>query len=175
VKDISYPVIGSEITRFEMMNVEDYLQIKNLVYRYAYLLDTGRWLELGELFAHADLYIAGELAVHNNAAEVALLWQRHVRLYTTKTPRTHHIITNLMIEAEGDHVARSHSYVLVVQQTGKLPLQPIITGDYLDRFVKMNGDWRFSERRIENDLFGNLSEHLIISVDTPDDRYPQNW
>jgi len=158
-----------------VIKTEDWLQIQNLVYRYACLLDTGRWAELGELFAHADLYIAGELAVHHNARKVTELWQRYVRLYANQTPRTRHLITNLMIESVDEHTARSYSYVLVVQQTKTLPLQPIITGDYLDRFVKVNGIWRFSERRIENDLFGNLAEHLLIGMETSDDKRPQIW
>jgi hypothetical protein len=48
---------------------------------------------------------------------------------------------------------------MVFQQTKNLPLQPIIGGDYRDRFEKVDGVWRFSERHIGNDLFGNLSAH----------------
>jgi len=158
-----------------MFNTEDYLQIQNLVHRYAYLLDTGRWAELGALFAHADLYIAGALVASHDADEVTALWGRHVRLYANKTPRTRHLITNLMIECVNEHLARSYSYVMVVQQTKALPLQPIITGDYLDRFIKVDDIWRFCERRIENDLFGNLAEHLLVGMETVDDKGPQSW
>jgi len=164
-----------KIKENSVIKIEDYIQIKNLVYRYAYLLDTGRWADLGELFADADVYIAGALAVRRNAGELTALWQRYVRLYDTKTPRTHHIITNLTIEGEARNIARAHSYVLVVQQTKMLPLQPIITGDYLDRFVNVGGIWRFSERRIDNDLFGDLSAHLLLEMETSEDKCLQRY
>ena len=47
------------------------------------------------------------------------------------------------------------------QATEALPLQPIIGGRYFDRFAKVDGVWRFTERRMEMELFGNLSAHLL--------------
>jgi hypothetical protein len=40
------------------------------------------------------------------------------------------------------------------------PLQPIVAGRYLDRFARVDGAWRFAERRILVDLVGDLSRHL---------------
>lgn len=157
------------------VDANDYFQIQNLVHRYAHLVDTGRWIELGELFAQADVYIGGKLAVSRDATALTALWRRYVRLYANGTPRTRHITTNLTIEPEGEDAARSHCYVVVMQQTDRLPLQPIIAGDYLDRFVKVAGVWRFSERSIDNDLFGDLRQHLLESIDVPEDRLPQHW
>jgi hypothetical protein len=42
-----------------------------------------------------------------------------------------------------------------------LPLQPIITGSYRDRFEKVDGAWRFSERRELVGETGDLSAHLL--------------
>ncbi|NLP64837.1 nuclear transport factor 2 family protein [Paraburkholderia sacchari] len=157
------------------MTADDYIQIQNLVHRYAYLIDSGRWKELGDLFADADVYIAGELAVHRDPEKLEDLWRQYVRLYANGTPKTHHVITNLTIEEVGPEEARTHCYVLVVQQTAALPLQPIITGDYLDRFVKSEGKWRFAERRIANDLIGDLSAHLLQELAQAEEQKPQSW
>lgn len=157
------------------MTADDYAQIQNLIFRYAHLLDTGRWNELGELFSHADVYIGGKLAASHNGAELTAMWKHYVRLYPNGTPRTHHIMSNVTIEPDADNQAHAHSYVLVVQQSDTLPLQPVIAGDYLDRFIKVDDVWRFSERRIGNELFGDLSQHLLVSIDTPNDRVPQSW
>ncbi|AJP59517.1 hypothetical protein UC34_07115 [Pandoraea vervacti] len=157
------------------MNTDDYRQIQNLLYRYAHLLDTGRWEALGALFEHADVYIAGELAASKNPSQLTALWNSYVRRYPNGTPRTHHIITNVTIENDGEDRARSHCYVLVVQQGSTLGLQPVIAGDYLDRFQRVEGVWRFTERHIGNELFGNLSEHLLLPMQMPDDRLPQSW
>jgi len=60
---------------------------------------------------------------------------------------------------------------MVFQQTAGFPLQPIIGGDYEDRLQKIDGRWRFIERRIRNDQVGDLSAHgryrFDGSVDAP--------
>ena len=47
------------------------------------------------------------------------------------------------------------------------PLQPIITGSYHDRFEKVDGEWRFTERRESVSQTGDLSAHLLQSFDGP--------
>lgn len=158
-----------------MIGFDDHRQIERLINLYPYYLDDGRFVDLGELFAHADLYIGADLAAHRDPAAVTALWERYVRIYPNGTPRTHHLATNVIIDEDGPDRARAHSYILVVQHAGVFPLQPITAGDYLDRFVKSDGVWRFSERRVGNDLFGDMTAHLLIPMDTSDQQRPQRW
>lgn len=158
-----------------MISADDHRQIERLVYRYAYLLDDGRFDELGRLFADADLYVGADLVAHHDPGAVTALWERHVQVHANGTPRTHHVATNLVIDDDGPGRARAHSYILVVQQAGQGPLQPIITGDYLDRFENADGGWRFTERRIGNDLFGDLGRHLREPMATPSGNRLQRW
>ena len=58
----------------------------------------------------------------------------------------------------GSGLARS--YFVVLQQTPELPLQPIVSGRYRDRFERVDGVWRFAERRVRTDHMGDLSAHL---------------
>src|SRR4051794_35528959 len=157
------------------MDFDDYRQIERLVFSYPYHLDEGRFDRLGELFADADLFIGDELAAHHDPAAVGDLWRRFVRLHPNGTPRTRHIASNLIIDDDGPGRARAHSYILVVQQTSAARLAPIIAGDYLDRFAKAGGVWRFTERRIGNDLFGDLSQHLLQPMHVSSDIRPQRW
>jgi hypothetical protein len=53
------------------------------------------------------------------------------------------------------------SYV-VFQATAKLPFQPIVGGRYEDRFERVGGAWRFTERLIHVDQVGDVSEHLAL-------------
>src|SRR5439155_24939701 len=76
-------------------------------------------------------------------------------------PRTHHVITNLVIDVdEVAGTASARSYFTVLQATPALPLQVVIAGRYHDRFVHAAGAWRFADRRIHLDLVGDLREHV---------------
>lgn len=140
-------------------SISDYLAIQRLVHSYPRRLDSGDFGGLGALFASATVHFEGQEApVINDAAEITRMFADFVRLYDG-IPRTRHLMCNLIVEPESALIALSTSTVLVVQDAPGVPLQPIITGDYRDRFEKVDGRWRFAERWITNDLFGNLSAH----------------
>lgn len=141
------------------MNADDYFAIQNLIHRYPYHLDRGELDEMAALFAHADVHMGDRHVVQSDPAGVAQAFRDFLQVYPDGTPRTRHVTSNLIIEADGENRAKASSYVMVFQQTRALPLQPIIGGDYRDRFEKVDGVWRFCERRIGNDLFGDLSAH----------------
>lgn len=142
-----------------MFEIADYLAIQKLVHSYPKLLDCGDLAGLGQLFAHAAVHFESlEVPVVNDPARITGMFADFVQLYEGK-PRTRHMICNLIVEPVSATQAVSTSSVFVLQATEALPLQAIITGDYADRFEKVAGTWRFSERRISNDLFGNLSAH----------------
>jgi len=141
------------------VNATDYFEIQNLLHEYAARLDQGDLDGLGQLFAHAEVHIPGRSTpVTRDPQLLTRLFRDFLQLYEGK-PRTRHVISNLRIWPAGSNRATAHSYVMVFQQAGALALQPIIGGDYQDRLEKVNGVWRFSERVIGNDLFGDLSAH----------------
>ena len=144
------------------MTADDYCAIQNLIYRYCDRIDRGDFNGLAQLFAHAALHVPALPQPLRGVEAIAALYARFTRLYPdTGTPKTRHVTSNVIIEPEGEHAARAQSYVLVHQATESLPLQPIIGGRYYDRFERVEGAWRFTERRMEIDLFGNLSAHLL--------------
>ena len=133
-------------------------QVADLVFRYAELLDRGDLDGVAALFEHAT-WISARANVQGTDAV------RHmydgVILYDDGTPRTQHVITNLVVEhEEGSTHATARSYFTVLQSTDGLSLQPVIAGRYHDRFEQVDGEWRFSERIIYPDLYGDLSKHM---------------
>jgi 3-phenylpropionate/cinnamic acid dioxygenase small subunit len=155
------------------MEFSDYHAIKNLIYRYAMLNDSGDFTAVGALFARANLYLPGQdQPAATSAQEIPQLWRKWSRVYPeTGTPRTRHVITNVLIEAEGADRARAHSYFTVFQSTPDFPLQPICGGAYRDRFAREpGGDWHFIERREDMNLFGDLSHHLTMPYTEADSR-----
>ena len=53
---------------------------------------------------------------------------------------------------------------MVFQATPSVPLQPIVTGRYRDRFERVDGEWRFAEREMGVEQFGDVSDHLLIDL-----------
>ena len=141
------------------MDADDYFAIQKLIYTYPLLLDRGEIEEMAELFAHATVHVPAQPPIHADAAAVARAYRDFLRIHADGTPRTRHVMANLIIEPDGPDRARSTSCVMVFQQTAEFPLQPIIGGDYEDRLQKVGGRWRFVERRIRNDQVGDLSAH----------------
>jgi len=96
------------------------------------------------------------------ADNVEAMYAASTRLYPdTGTPKTKHVTTNVAIEVDeqaGTAVARS--YFTALQAVADLPLQPIVSGRYHDRFDRRDGRWRFVERRVRTDLVGDVSRHL---------------
>ena len=147
-----------------MAEAIDYFEIQNLLHRYSDAVDRGDFARVGELFRPADVYYPGESTPSVKAGtggfEASL--SKCTRVYPeTGNPRTRHLCTNAILDFDDATHARCQTYFVVFQAAEGLPLQPIITGTYLDRFEKVGGAWRFRERRELVGQVGNLSAHLL--------------
>lgn len=139
------------------------IEILNLLYRYAELMDGGDLPGVAALFRHACVKV-GEQGDLLEEAGMLELWQQHVKIYPCGTPRTKHVITNPILEInETGTRASCRSYYTVLQATDTLPLQVIAAGRYHDEFELVDGCWRFSYRDYTLfDLKGDLSDHLNV-------------
>jgi 3-phenylpropionate/cinnamic acid dioxygenase small subunit len=147
------------------MDAIDYFQIQNLIYRYADLLDRGDLDGVGALFEHAEVYMPGDTEPMSKPGQNRMtdMFRHWNQTYpeTGGTLRTRHVTTNVIIEEDGPGFARTQAYFTVLQSTPDFALQPIAGGTYKDRFEKVDGAWRFCERREEMPLVGDLSRHLL--------------
>jgi 3-phenylpropionate/cinnamic acid dioxygenase small subunit len=143
------------------------LAISNLVLRYAELMDLGDFAGVGALFAEADITTDLSEEVRHGAALAQEQFETWTRRYPDNgTPHTKHVTTNLIIEVDpGETTAKARSYYTVFQQTPALALQPIIAGRYHDTFALVDGTWRFTARHYINELFGDLSQHLLRPIE----------
>jgi 3-phenylpropionate/cinnamic acid dioxygenase small subunit len=148
---------------------EDWQAISRLLTRYAELIDAGRFSEAAAMFEHSTYAVrrdqGGISASYHGATEVMAFFSGTI-IHEDGTPRTRHLVTNVEIELDGDS-ASARSYVTVLQQTELLPLQPIASGRYLDRFERVDGEWRFAERIVTGFLLGDRSQHVKWSASAP--------
>lgn len=139
--------------------VSDERAITNLMARYAFLVDDGDYAGVGQLFSE------GELTLNDNppasgADAVGVFLVRALKTYDDGTPRTCHVMSNIILEMdEPRRGASAWSYVTTFQVTEGLPLQPIACGRYHDRFERVDGHWIFRSRHIVTGLVGDLKHH----------------
>jgi 3-phenylpropionate/cinnamic acid dioxygenase small subunit len=140
------------------------VEITNLIYHYAELIDAG------DLDAVAELFARGRICgvengppetVFTGTAGVRKMYEMAVRIHDDGTQKTKHNTSNVQLEIdEAGGTARSTSYYCVTQATPELPLQVIVTGHYKDTFHRLDGVWRFDSRTMFVDQVGDVSHHL---------------
>ena len=152
-----------------MTDFADWHAINALLMSYAERLDAGRFADVADLFAAATYRIeraGGQVVGSYRGMDEVRAFCEQTRVYPDGTPRTKHVISNVHIDVQGDR-ASARSYATVFQQTDDLPLQPIASGTYLDRFERVEGAWRFAERVVTGFLLGDRSQHVVWHEGTP--------
>ncbi|MCY3849657.1 MAG: nuclear transport factor 2 family protein [Acidimicrobiaceae bacterium] len=143
--------------------------IENLLYLYAERIDAGDLGGIADLFEHGRICAVPDAppeAAFVGAEGVRKMYDAATRLYEDGTPKTHHITSNAIIEVDEElGTASSRSYYTVTQATPELPLQIIIAGRYHDTFQRLDDKWWFDTRIMFVDQMGDLSHHLLYSLD----------
>jgi 3-phenylpropionate/cinnamic acid dioxygenase small subunit len=134
--------------------------VRALVMAYAERLDAGDLDGVAALFADAVVRSAGRDGALVGRDAVRRLYAPVIR-YEDGTPRTRHVISNLEVVVDPEAgTATSHCVFTVLQARPSAGLGPVLSGRYQDRFVRVDGRWRFVERAIHPDLLGDLSDHM---------------
>lgn len=139
------------------MSFEDKLAVTELLYRYGELIDAGDFDGVGALFDQ------GSFMGVSGARSIAKLFATTTRRFPDfgNTPRTRHLVLNPIVDVDGD-TATARSTFCVVQQTETIALQPIVVGRYADAFARGESGWYFTERIVDVQMIGDVSDHLMI-------------
>jgi uncharacterized protein (TIGR02246 family) len=156
-------VIGATIASVQETAAE---AITRLIYTYAERIDAGDFAGVAEVFAHATLTFEGFGHAVSGREAIAALYERTTRRYEDGTPKTKHVMTNMMVDvAEGAESASSRSYFTVLQAVpGELALQPVIAGRYRHSYTRVDGRWQVATMHIMIDLVGDLGHHMLFDL-----------
>jgi len=144
--------------------------IEEIMYRYAYCIDTADIETLGNIFAAGALIsqdgteTRGPKAITELFSEAIIFYDADGNKvpYVRKqcSPLTRHVTTNVITEFDNQiAVADVKSYFTVYQTIDGA--NPIIAGGrYEDRFERDPYGWHLIERRILIDNLGDMSHHL---------------
>lgn len=116
-----------------------------------------RALDLGDMSAAADCFAENGSMARPMMPDAVVQGRESIRaslLTRPKTLLTKHLATNVMIDVESRDSASGLSYLTMISTTppadGKPPYVsagPLWFGEFRDRFVRENGEWKFLERR----------------------------
>ena len=158
------PVPEAQVTAAEAAGAVH--AVSNLIYCYAERIDEGDFAGVADIFARATLTFEGFGDAISGRDAIEKLYTNTTRRYEDGTPRTKHVMTNLIVDVADDGVrASSRSYFTVLQAVpGGLSLQPVIAGRYRHTFEKVDGHWRVSTMHVIIDLTGELGHHMLIDL-----------
>jgi 3-phenylpropionate/cinnamic acid dioxygenase small subunit len=139
------------------VSIEAKLAVTELLYRYAELIDAGDFDGVGALLGR------GNFMGVSGAEGIAKLFATTTRRFPEhgNTPRTRHLVLNPIVDVDGD-AATARSTFCVVQQTETVALQPIAVGRYADTFAHDSTGWHFTQRTVDIQMIGDVSDHLLI-------------
>jgi hypothetical protein len=143
-----------------VVSMDSERSISNLVYGLAEAIDDSDLDHIEALFGDATFTLAGREPRVGGARFREVIERGMLR--HEGSPRTLHVVTNLVIDIDGTGDAASSSSSISVLQCvpPAFPLQVVMVGRYLDRFVRDDaGGWRFSARLMHVDLVGDTSFH----------------
>jgi ketosteroid isomerase-like protein len=118
--------------------------IENLISSYAFLNDDADIGGLGELFADAVCTLDETTA--RGREEIEQLARSIIEVGEDGRSTTTHEITNIMIEIDEEAgTAVGRAYWTLYKTVSGTPRRPVLSGRYLDRFKRRDGQWRFAE------------------------------
>ena len=126
------------------------LDITNLVYRPAALIDNG------ELEAAAALFDQAQVKLREDSdwidhRELLSSWQSRFPPNGNGAPGVRHLITNPIIEIDVERgTATCRTNYCILQLGGPQSLQPSESGEIVDKLVGQDGKWRFASRQYMN-------------------------
>lgn len=144
---------------------ESYHAITTLMFRYAECIDAADFDGIGALFAAGKITNEGYPGEIVGPEAVAGLYRSTNRVHDDGSLRTRHLTTNVIVDIDEEQgTATTRAAFVVFQATPDLPLQPIVTGRYHDRFARTDGAWHFVERHMLLEHVGNVGQHLHPSL-----------
>jgi 3-phenylpropionate/cinnamic acid dioxygenase small subunit len=150
------------MTNAELREIKDRIEIQELMYRYAEMVDRREWKDMDRIFALEATIDYGSTGGHAGPFRETLAWLDRA---LESWPINLHVISNLIIEFDGDlATSRCYFHAPMARETPEGPQYVIINaGRYEDRLVRTATGWRILERVCHQTLMqGSLPEGYRI-------------
>jgi hypothetical protein len=121
------------------------------------LTDYGRYLDAHDLVAYSHLFASdgewvGGFGTGKGPAGIQALMEKNLGVTPKGKPgSTYHLLTNFLIDVQGDTATAWSRWNFVVTSTDDKP-SIMYGGHYDDTLVRENGHWKFKRRVAVNDI-----------------------
>lgn len=139
----------------ESLSAAERIEIERACERLVYVYS--RALDLGDMSAAADCFAENGSMARPMMPDAVIQGRETIRaslLTRPKTLLTKHLATNVMIDVESRDSASGLSYLTMISTTPPTDVKPpyvsqgpVYFGEFKDKFVRENGEWKFLERR----------------------------
>ena len=139
----------------ESLSAAERIEIERACERLVYVYS--RALDLGDMSAAADCFAANGSMARPMMPDAVIQGRETIRaslLTRPKTLLTKHLATNVMVDVESRDSASGLSYLTMISTTPQgdakpphVSQGPVYFGEFKDKFVRENGEWKFLERR----------------------------
>lgn len=143
--------------------MNSYETIRNMLYRYCWLVDQGRFDEMAEMYDECDIYYGDYLAIHHDKAAFAQGFKDgNITYEPDGSCRTIHMCIDPIIKVDEEAgTATAQHYTVVLQGiVGTIKPQILAMDVKFDTFVrKPNGEWKFATRNMGSRAIGDMQYH----------------
>jgi len=141
---------GSVENRLAVLEARE--SIRTLIHGYGRALDHRDFNAFADLFEPAEgTWVGGFGTATGRDAIFGLMDERIGHAEEPVQPTSHHVLTNIEIEVDGDTATASTKWIFVVPSPEGTP-QWRFLGHYDDRFVRRDGRWYFLRREAFTDI-----------------------
>ena len=137
--------------------------ILNMLYRYCWLVDEGKFDEMAEMFDECDIYYGDYLAIHHDKAAFAQGFKDNNIVYPPDNScRTIHMCIDPIIKVDEEAGTASAQHYTVVLQgiIGQIKPQIIVMDVKYDTFKRNEkGEWKFATRNMGTRCLGDMTHH----------------
>ncbi len=126
-----------------LRRLEDLIEIQQLFVDYGHFLDRGDFAAYAALFAEDGEFLMGPVGRAKGRDEIEAMM---ARTFGSGVGSLVHLITNPVINLDGERATADVMWTVVVRGTDGQPVLSMI-GRHQDDLVREDGHWRFQRRR----------------------------
>lgn len=135
-------------TTAQLADIEN---IRMLLMRYGRLLDDRKLEDYSRLFAREGEWTGGFGGAKGPANILAMMNKAFASFPSDPGNRNYHILTNVMIDLDGDHAKAWSRWTFMVPGPDKKP-SAMVAGRYEDDLIREDGQWKFLRRVVISDI-----------------------